>query len=45
MPLTIVHYNDPILRKKGVKITAFNPALAELAEEMIEAMHAAQGIG
>jgi len=45
MSLKIVHYNNPILRKKGVKVTAFNPALRELAEDMIAAMHAAEGIG
>lgn len=45
MPLPIVHYNDPILRKKGVKITAFNAALRKLAADLIEAMHAAEGIG
>jgi peptide deformylase len=45
MPLTIVRFNQPILRKKGAKITVFNAALKKLADEMIEAMHAAQGIG
>jgi peptide deformylase len=45
MPLTIVQFNEPILRKKGAKITAFNAALKHLAEEMIETMHAAEGIG
>ena len=45
MALTIVHYNDPILRKKGGKIAAFNAALRKLAEDMIAAMHAAEGIG
>jgi peptide deformylase len=45
MSLKIVHYNDPILRKKGVKISAFNAALRKLAEDMIAAMHAAEGIG
>jgi peptide deformylase len=45
MPLPIVHYNDPILRKKGVKINAFDASLATLANEMIEAMHEAEGIG
>lgn len=45
MPLNIVHFNAPILRKKGAKITAFNAALARLAGEMIEAMRAAEGIG
>jgi peptide deformylase len=45
MSLPIVHYNNPILRKKGVKIIAFNAALRKLAEEMIATMHAAEGIG
>ena len=45
MPLKIVHFNEPILRKKGVKVTAFNAALAKLAGGMIESMHAAEGIG
>ncbi len=45
MALKIVHYNDPALRKKGVKITAFNAALRKLADDMIDAMHAAEGIG
>ena len=45
MPLKIVHFNDPILRKKGVPVTAFNAALKKLATEMIAAMHAAEGIG
>ena len=45
MSLKIVHYNDPVLRKKGVKITAFNAALRKLAEDMIATMHAAEGIG
>ena len=45
MPLKIVHYNDPILRKKGAPVTAFNAALRKLAADMLEAMHAAEGIG
>jgi len=45
MPLGIVHYNHPILRRKGEKITVFDPALAKLAADMIETMHAAHGIG
>jgi len=45
MPLQIVHYNDPVLRRKGEKITSFNPALGVFASEMIESMHAANGIG
>jgi len=45
MPLRIVHYNDPVLRRKGEKITSFGPSLASFSAEMIEAMHAARGIG
>jgi peptide deformylase len=45
MPLKIVQYNEPILRKKGTRVTAFNAALKNLAEAMIESMHAAEGIG
>lgn len=45
MPLKIVQFNEPILRKKGAKITAFNAAFAQLANDMIETMHAAEGIG
>ena len=45
MTLPIVQYNSPILRKKGVKITTFDAALARLAADMIDTMHAAAGIG
>ena len=45
MALPIVHYNQPILRKKGAKVTAFDAALQQFAGEMIETMHAAGGIG
>lgn len=45
MSLQIVHYNQPVLRKKGAKVTAFDPALAKLADKMIETMHEASGIG
>lgn len=45
MSLPIVHYNDPILRKKGEKVTVFDPALTKLAGAMVAAMHAAPGIG
>lgn len=45
MALKIVHYNQPILHKKGVKVTAFNSELTQLASDMIETMHAAGGIG
>jgi peptide deformylase len=45
MSLGIVHYNDPVLRRKGEKITAFDDALASFSGQMIETMHEARGIG
>ncbi len=45
MLLQIVQYNEPVLRKKGEKIAAFDAALAQLTDNMIETMHAAGGIG
>lgn len=45
MPLRIVHYNEPVLHRKGVKIEKFDAALSRLAEGMIDAMHEAAGIG
>lgn len=45
MPLRIVHYNDPILRKKGAKISQFDRALIDLSKAMTTLMHEAHGIG
>jgi peptide deformylase len=45
MSLAIVHYNSPILRKKGEKVAVFNAELQHLAGDMIDAMHNAHGIG
>ena len=45
MPLPIVHYNDPVLRKVGTRVAKFDPALAGLAADMIATMHDAEGIG
>ena len=45
MSLRIVHYNEPVLHRKGVKIEKFNAALSQLADEMVETMHEAGGIG
>ena len=45
MTLPIVHFNSPILRKKGVKVTTFDADLARLAADMIDTMHDAAGIG
>ena len=45
MSLEIVRYNDPVLRKKGEKITVFDDGLIAFADAMIETMHEAHGIG
>src|SRR4051812_9322382 len=45
MSLRIVHYNEPVLRAKGEKVTAFDAGLTRLAEEMVDTMHEAGGIG
>lgn len=45
MPLPIVRFNDPVLRQKGAKVTAFDRALRTLAGNMVDTMHAAHGIG
>ncbi|MEO6246329.1 MAG: peptide deformylase, partial [Opitutaceae bacterium] len=45
MSLPIVHYNAPVLRKKGEKVIAFDAKLAALAAEMVDTMHDAAGIG
>src|SRR5690348_1247115 len=45
MSLQIVHYCDPILRRKGDKITMFDAFVRELSAEMIATMHEANGIG
>jgi peptide deformylase len=43
--LEIVHYGNPILRKKGKPIEQFDRDLKRLAKGMIEVMHLAEGIG
>jgi peptide deformylase len=45
MSLKIVQYNDPVLRRKGEKITTFDDSLRELAREMQATMHESGGIG
>jgi peptide deformylase len=45
MSLRIVHYNDPILRKKGARVTVFDALLMQLSRDMVATMHAAAGIG
>ncbi len=45
MSLQIVHYNHPILRRKGDKLTVFDDRLVQLANDMVATMHTAGGIG
>ena len=45
MSLQIVHYGDPVLRRKGEPIKTFDKSLAVFAREMVDTMHAAGGIG
>lgn len=45
MILKILHYGHPALREKGKRIERVTPAIRQLAHDMIETMHAANGVG
>jgi peptide deformylase len=45
MILSILQYGDPILRTKGKQIEKIDDHIRKLAANMIETMHAANGIG
>jgi peptide deformylase len=45
MILPIMEYGDPILRAKGKPIESMDDRIRELAADMIETMHAANGVG
>jgi peptide deformylase len=45
MILQIMEYGDPILRAKGKPIENIDDRISELAANMIETMHAANGVG
>ena len=45
MILPILEYGDPILRAKGKRIENIDDWIRELAANMIETMHAANGVG
>jgi peptide deformylase len=45
MILSILEYGDPILRAKGKPIDNIDDRVRELAANMIETMHAANGVG
>lgn len=45
MILQILEYGDPVLRAKGKPIENIDDRICELAANMIETMHAANGVG
>ena len=45
MRLSILQYGDPILRAKGKQIDQIDNRIRELAANMLETMHAANGVG
>lgn len=45
MKLSILQYGDPVLRAKGKRIDKVDERVRELATNMIETMHAANGVG
>ncbi len=45
MNLPIVRYGDPVLRAKGKRIEEIDDQIRELAANMIETMHEANGVG
>lgn len=45
MKLSIRQYGDPVLRAKGKRVEKIDSRILELAQNMIEAMHAASGVG
>ena len=45
MLLKIVHYGDKILHEKARPVPTVTPALVKLAEDMVETMYKARGVG
>lgn len=43
--LKIRTYPDPMLKKKAEPVTDFGPAMQKLFDDMIETMHASDGVG
>ena len=43
--LAILEYPDPRLRKKAAPVTVFDDALRQLADDMLDTMYAARGVG
>lgn len=45
MKLPILQYGDPILRAKGKRIEKIDERIRQLTQDMIDTMHAANGVG
>lgn len=45
MVLRVTQYGEDILRQKGERVTEFDDGLVELADDMVETMYEAEGIG
>jgi peptide deformylase len=45
MTLRITQYGEPVLRQKGKRVVDFDAKLRRLADDMLAAMYAAEGIG
>src|SRR5690349_9326749 len=45
MKLSIAQYGEPVLRAKGARVDKIDNRIRELAQNMIETMHEAHGIG
>ncbi|MEJ2470661.1 MAG: peptide deformylase [Desulfuromonadales bacterium] len=43
--LKIRHYPDPVLKKVAAPVTVFDASLRQLANDMVETMYAAPGVG
>ena len=43
--LEVITYPDPLLREKAREIEDFNDSVKKLAEDMLDTMYAAPGIG
>ena len=41
----VTQYGEPVLKQKGAPVTEFNDELRKLADDMVETMHEAEGIG
>lgn len=41
----ILHYPEPLLKKKSAPVTVFDQQLAQLAQDMVETMYDAPGVG